>query len=154
VGIAVSVPLLLLVVLVYGYFIRLRTLPKKIVMNLAICLIISQLLFAVGISETDHENFCQSVALTLHYFLLAALMWALVEAFEIHSSFTAVFEVRRTRINLLLFILFILFLLFFSFLLFSSFFLAPEPDEPVAQVRAGGVRRAGHCDCRVRGRLV
>ena len=94
----VSVPLLLIIMFIYSYFTKLRTLNKKIVLNLAACLIVAQLLFAVGIGETDHEDLCSGVAVALHFFLLAAFTWSLVESYEIHQSFTAVFEHRR-RLN-------------------------------------------------------
>ena len=47
VGLALSLPLLLLVVVLYAMHGRLRTLPKQLVMNLAFCLAAAELIYAL-----------------------------------------------------------------------------------------------------------
>ena len=44
-------------------------------MNLCLALIVSELVFGFGINRTDDVMLCKGVAITLHYFLLCALVW-------------------------------------------------------------------------------
>lgn len=68
-------------------------LPKIVLLHLCVTLVISQVLFLVGINRTEVVGVCRGIAIALHYFLLSAFCWMLVEGYNIHESFTAVFEV-------------------------------------------------------------
>ena len=44
-------------------------------MNLSLALIVSEVVFGCGMHRTDNVMLCKGVAITLHYFLLCALVW-------------------------------------------------------------------------------
>jgi hypothetical protein len=53
---------------------KLRKDGKAITMNLALALIVSQLLFITGVDRTGNLHVCQSVTIALHYWLLVSFM--------------------------------------------------------------------------------
>ena len=65
-----------------------------VLLNLCGTLAIAQILFLVGINRTEDRGVCRGIAIALHYFLLAAFTWMLIDGYDIHESFTAVFQVR------------------------------------------------------------
>eukprot|EP00054_Salpingoeca_dolichothecata_P028004 m.209296 g.209296 ORF g.209296 m.209296 type:complete len:1563 (-) comp26099_c1_seq1:290-4978(-) len=87
VGICISVPCLVLCIFLYAYFKAARTDPKKILMNLSATLAIALIIFVAGADETGDETGCQVVAILLHYFLLSAFAWMLVEGYHLHETF-------------------------------------------------------------------
>ena len=56
------------------------TRTQKVLFNLAIALLCADIIFLVGINRTGNEGGCVAVAALLHYFLLVAFSWMLVEA--------------------------------------------------------------------------
>ncbi|XP_050392607.1 uncharacterized protein LOC126811152 isoform X2 [Patella vulgata] len=68
--------------------------PSKILVNLCLALAIADLVFIVGMHSYAMDNSvgCKTVAVLLHYFLLAALTWMAVEAFYMYLALVLVFK--------------------------------------------------------------
>eukprot|EP00051_Salpingoeca_urceolata_P012953 m.161611 g.161611 ORF g.161611 m.161611 type:complete len:2053 (-) comp17651_c0_seq3:286-6444(-) len=94
IGLAISVPCLLICFFVYAHFKKIRTVPKQILMHLCINLAIALTVFVFGIDETDDADFCTAIGIVLHFFLLASFLWMLVEGYHLHRTFVAVFDVH------------------------------------------------------------
>ncbi|EGD77908.1 hypothetical protein PTSG_09543 [Salpingoeca rosetta] len=93
IGVGVSVFCMVLTVGVYLWYKRLREdLGRIIVMHLCVTLTISLLCFAFGIEETSHTDTCTAIAIVLHYFLLSAFAWMVVEGYHLYSTFVVVFH--------------------------------------------------------------
>jgi len=96
-GLAISLPCLLLTVLVSLIWPRARTRNKVIIMNLAGNLAVALVVFVFGVEESQDEAACTAVAVLLHYFLLAAFAWMLVEGYHLYLTFVVVFNTQRER---------------------------------------------------------
>ena len=93
IGLGVSIFCLLISIFTFLKFKKLRNLPKNILLNMCIMLLISQIIFIAGVNHTGNVHACRFVAVVLHYCLLSTFCWILVEGYNIHDNFTAVFEV-------------------------------------------------------------
>ena len=85
IGCSLSVVGSFLILLTHILFKELRTLPSKILMNLAVAIIVSNLFILIGgpiISSFPGKNLCTSVAIILHMFFLAQFSWMSVMVFE------------------------------------------------------------------------
>ncbi|XP_012944090.1 adhesion G-protein coupled receptor G4 [Aplysia californica] len=73
--------------------------PSKILVNLCLALLFSNLVFLVGMQDYtfDSEIACKIVAVLLHYFLLSSLTWMAVEAFYMYLALVLVFKTYFTR---------------------------------------------------------
>ena len=60
--------------------------------NLALALLFSDVIFLGGINQTENEAACKIVAALLCFFLLAAFAWMLVEAVLQYLKFVKVFD--------------------------------------------------------------
>ncbi|XP_028397360.1 uncharacterized protein LOC114521149 [Dendronephthya gigantea] len=60
--------------------------------NLAVAIGLAQVTFLAGIDETDYKVACIIVAALLHYFLLVAFSWMLVEGIFLHILIVKVFH--------------------------------------------------------------
>lgn len=95
IGCGVSLLGLLLTLITYFMFRKLRTNnPSKILINLCIALAITNIIFLIGMQDytLDNEIGCKIVAVSLHYVLLSALCWMLVEAFYMYLALIKVFN--------------------------------------------------------------
>ncbi|KAE9550338.1 hypothetical protein FO519_006444 [Halicephalobus sp. NKZ332] len=99
-GCALSIICLTLTVLVFTLFRSLYNVRHAIHANLCLCLLIAELLFVLGIDRPEHQNACRGVAITLHYFFLAAFCWMLLEGYQLYMMLIQVFEPNRSRIYL------------------------------------------------------
>ena len=106
IGLAISIPCLVLTVAVYVYFKSLRKVSKLILMHLCFNLAVALVTFVAGIDSTSDRDGCKAVAIILHWFLLNAFLWMLVEGYHIHYTFTAVFDARAVKQPLLKYSLF------------------------------------------------
>jgi len=70
IGVAISVPALLLMVFIFAVFKGLHNTGRFITGNLALSLAISLLIFVFGIDAVDNQTGCTAIAISLHYFLL------------------------------------------------------------------------------------
>lgn len=98
-----------LVLITYGLFPELRTLPSMLLMNLALAIFSSNILFIVGGPVVQHfsrVDLCISAAICLHYFFLAQFVWMSLFSFEMTHSFyqakkmVAVTNRKKSRILL------------------------------------------------------
>lgn len=67
--------------------------------NLCICLLIAEILFLAGISQTDKPILCGVVAGLLHFFFLCAFAWMFFEGFQLYVMLIEVFESEKSRIR-------------------------------------------------------
>ncbi|KAL8595935.1 hypothetical protein ACOMHN_018247 [Nucella lapillus] len=72
---SLSVLGLLLVLLTYCLFPELRTLPGKNTMGLVISLLVTMLLFQLGVSRVEIRALCVALGVAIHYSLLSAFTW-------------------------------------------------------------------------------
>ena len=85
-GSSVSVLSLLILVVVYGMFKELRTLPGKNLINLSFAMMFYHVfLFVAG--SRNIEGLCIVIAILLHYFLLSSFAWMSVMAFDVAKTF-------------------------------------------------------------------
>ncbi|XP_076463295.1 adhesion G protein-coupled receptor L4-like isoform X2 [Babylonia areolata] len=66
--------------------------------NLVACLFVAELLFLIGIHQTENRVWCGIVAGCLHYFFLATFLWMLMEAVHIVLMLVQVFDASRSRL--------------------------------------------------------
>ena len=90
IGCSLSVIGNFLVLLTYSLFKELRTLPGKILMNLATAILMVDLLILVGdpISQKyDNAYLCAVVAICFRYFFLAQFVWMCIMSIEVVRKF-------------------------------------------------------------------
>lgn len=97
VGVAVSVPAMLLTVAVFASYRKLRTLGRVVTMHLCVNLSIALLLLVFGIDQTKDQELCIGVAASLHFFLLTSFAWMLVEGVRLYKAFVTVFECEKQK---------------------------------------------------------
>ncbi|CAG5131282.1 unnamed protein product, partial [Candidula unifasciata] len=100
VGCGISCFALLITLITYGVFKKLRRdNPSKILINLCLALLCSNLVFLLGMQDYSFGNIasCKAVAVLLHYFLLASLTWMAVEAFYMYLALVVVFKTYYTN---------------------------------------------------------
>ena len=80
----------ILMLIIYGLFKDLRSLPTKILMNLAFAILAVNLLFLIGGPVSIHFpliEICTTIAICLHFFFLAQFVWMSVMTFEMVRKF-------------------------------------------------------------------
>ena len=90
IGCSLSVIGSALVLITYGLFKELRSLPSKILMNLAFANLVTNLLILIGgpVSQAfPITQLCTAVAILLHFFFLAQFAWMSVMSFEVVRKF-------------------------------------------------------------------
>ncbi|EGD74676.1 hypothetical protein PTSG_06041 [Salpingoeca rosetta] len=92
VGIAVSVPSLLITFIVFASYSALRTLGRIIIMHLCLNLAAAMLLLVFGADRTSNKDVCTGIAIALHYFLLTSFLWMLMEGINLYKMFVTVFD--------------------------------------------------------------
>ncbi|GBM79774.1 Adhesion G-protein coupled receptor G4 [Araneus ventricosus] len=81
-GCSLSIFGLGVIILTFAIFRKWREdIRHKILFNLSACLTSFLLIFLIGIQKKEWGYGCMAVAILLHYFMLASLLWMLVEAF-------------------------------------------------------------------------
>ena len=86
-----------LILLTYSLFKDLRTLPSKLLMNLAITILVTSLFILVGgpiTASIRNANLCTSVAVILHFFFLGQFSWTSVMSFEMTRTFHQASKLR------------------------------------------------------------
>ena len=100
IGCSLSVIACVLLLVTYGLFKELRTLPSRIVMNLAVAIIVGNLLILLGGPVTaafPTIELCAAVAILLHYFLLSQFSWMSITSFEITRTFCQAYQLRMSE---------------------------------------------------------
>jgi len=86
----------------YGLFKDLRSLPSKLLMNLAATILMSSLFILIGGPITaafPNVNLCTSVAVILHFFFLGQFSWMSVMSFEMARTFNQALKLRTQESN-------------------------------------------------------
>lgn len=109
VGFSLSILALLVVILTYSLFSELRTLPGKIVINLAVALLLSQLVFVFDMVNDVSGDVCFGIAIVLHYLFVASFCWMNVMAFDVSRTFTGKGHRSPTSSRGKLFLLYLLY---------------------------------------------
>ncbi len=90
VGCSLSAIGCILILITYGLFKDLRTLPTKILMNLALAILAVNFLFLIGGPVSKYFPFvevCTTIAICLHFFFLAQFVWMSLMTFEMVRKF-------------------------------------------------------------------
>ena len=87
IGMIFSITCLLLTIFVYCLFPSLRNVPGKIMINLAISLILAQLLFLINSKFAMFKIVCKVLAIIQHYCWLAAFCWMNAFAIDVSKTF-------------------------------------------------------------------
>ena len=90
IGCSLSVVGCALVLLTYGLFKSLRTLPSLILMNLVTAILANNLLIIIGGPVTEafpSVELCTTVAVCLHFFFLAQFTWMVLMSFQMARTF-------------------------------------------------------------------
>ncbi|XP_072050197.1 uncharacterized protein [Amphiura filiformis] len=98
IGCAISIAALVFTIITY---LAIRTLrraqPQRILLSLCFALIGLYIVFLAGIEGTSSRIGCIIVAILLHYFTLASLMWMAVEAVNMYMLFVQVLNAHIHR---------------------------------------------------------
>ena len=100
IGCSLSVIACVLLLVTYGLFKELRTLPSRIVMNLAVAIIIGNLLILLGgpvAAAFLTIQLCASVAILLHYFFLSQFSWMSIISFEMARTFYRAYKLQTAE---------------------------------------------------------
>ncbi|KAK3082602.1 hypothetical protein FSP39_000243, partial [Pinctada imbricata] len=103
IGCVISIFGLFFTLLTYFMFRKLRAnIPAKLLINLCVVLLIVNIIFLVGQQEytLDVPIACKVIAVILHYCLLSAFCWMLVEAFYMYRALVTVFDTHFTYFTL------------------------------------------------------
>ena len=90
VGCSLSAIGCILILITYGLFKDLRTLPTKILMNLALAILAVNVLFLAGGPVSKYFPFievCTTIAICLHFFFVAQFVWMSLMTFEMVRKF-------------------------------------------------------------------
>jgi hypothetical protein len=101
VGVGISIPCLLLLVITFIAFRQLMNMHRFIVLNIAVTLGIALTVFVFFIDMTS-SMLCTPAAVTMHYTLLCAFFWMLMDGFHLWRTFVLVFVTSFRRRDYLL----------------------------------------------------
>ncbi|XP_022093474.1 adhesion G protein-coupled receptor L2-like isoform X3 [Acanthaster planci] len=88
-GCALSITCLSIMLIIF-FSQRMYRADRNIIhMNLAISLLLAQLIFVFGIDRTENKGVCKSVGICVHFFLLATFFWMLNEGIFLLSKTTS-----------------------------------------------------------------
>lgn len=73
---------------------------QQTLFNLSLALLLSMLVFLVGIKQTHSDVVCKVVAILLHYLILVSFMWMLMEAILQYLTFVKILGTYITRFTL------------------------------------------------------
>ncbi|KAJ8262011.1 hypothetical protein GJAV_G00161080 [Gymnothorax javanicus] len=86
--VAVSLLALLLTFILLAIIHKLRSNLHSIYKNLVAALFFSELIFLIGINQTDNPFVCTVIAILLHYFYMCTFAWMFVEGLHIYRMLT------------------------------------------------------------------
>lgn len=96
-GFVISIPCLILALATFCWFKNLQSDRTTIHKNLCFSLLLAELIFAAGISQTGNKTLCAVIALLLHYFFLSAFAWMCLEGIQLYIMLVEVFEAESSR---------------------------------------------------------
>ncbi|XP_065297125.1 latrophilin Cirl-like isoform X5 [Dermacentor albipictus] len=98
-GCFVSIVCLILTIITFQFFRSLESERMVIHKNLCVCLLVAEVVFVAGISQTAQRILCGVVAGLLHYFFLAAFLWMFLEGFQLYVMLIEVFDSEKSRLG-------------------------------------------------------
>ncbi|XP_014677727.1 PREDICTED: latrophilin-3-like [Priapulus caudatus] len=97
IGCIVSIGCLLVCFLTFTFCRGLQNDRNTIHQNLSLCLLLAELVFVIGISQTENKVACAIIAGVMHYFFLGAFAWMFLEGLQLYIMLVEVFEAERSR---------------------------------------------------------
>ncbi|XP_075907847.1 cadherin EGF LAG seven-pass G-type receptor 1 isoform X3 [Nelusetta ayraudi] len=97
--VSVSLFLLLLTLALLCLLRRLRSNLHAIHRNLVAALFFSELVFLLGINQTDNVFMCTVIAILLHYFYMCTFAWMFVEGLHIYRMLTELRDINHGHIR-------------------------------------------------------
>jgi len=97
IGCTISMACLVICIVVFTTFRAAQNDRSSINSNLCGCLLLAELIFLLGIGQTDFPSACSVVAVVLHYLFLASFFWMLIAGFQIYVLLVEVFEPDNSR---------------------------------------------------------
>ena len=97
-GCSVSIVCLMICLFVFTTFRSARNERSSINFNICLCLLMSELVFLLGIGQTGNATVCFAVAVSLHYLFTASFLWMLIAGFQIYVLLIEVFDKDNCRI--------------------------------------------------------
>lgn len=73
---------------------------QQTLFNLALSLLLSMLVFLIGVKQTHNHVLCTVVAILLHYLIIVSFMWMLMEAILQYLTFVKILGTYITRFTL------------------------------------------------------
>uniref|UniRef100_A0A3B4U3B1 CD97 antigen-like n=1 Tax=Seriola dumerili TaxID=41447 RepID=A0A3B4U3B1_SERDU len=92
IGLIVSVLCLILSILTFKFCRSIQGTRTTIHLHLCICLLLADVVFLAGISQTKPVAGCRFVAAMLHYFFLGVFTWMLLEGVQLYRMVVMVFN--------------------------------------------------------------
>ncbi|XP_064215506.1 latrophilin Cirl isoform X5 [Tribolium castaneum] len=99
VGCIISIVCLILAIITFQLFRGLKSDRTTIHCNLCICLLIAELIFLIGVDQTENKIVCGVIAGFLQYFFLCAFIWMFFEGFQLYVMLIEVFEAEKSRVK-------------------------------------------------------
>ncbi|KAG5891715.1 hypothetical protein JTB14_016098 [Gonioctena quinquepunctata] len=99
VGCIISIICLVLAIITFQLFRGLKSDRTTIHCNLCACLLIAEVIFLLGIGQTENRIVCGVIAGFLQYFFLCAFMWMFFEGFQLYVMLIEVFEAEKSRVR-------------------------------------------------------
>ncbi|XP_056647117.1 latrophilin Cirl isoform X6 [Diorhabda sublineata] len=99
IGCIISIVCLVLAIITFQLFRGLKSDRTTIHCNLCICLLIAEIIFLFGISQTNNRILCGVIAGCLQYFFLCAFFWMFFEGFQLYVMLIEVFEAEKSRMR-------------------------------------------------------
>ncbi|XP_071489807.1 adhesion G protein-coupled receptor L2-like [Diadema antillarum] len=96
-GFIVSIPCLVLAFITFSIFKNLQSDRTTIHKNLCLTLMIVEIIFMAGISQTANKTLCAVIAILLHYFFLSVFAWMCLEGVQLYIMLVQVFESESSR---------------------------------------------------------
>ena len=96
-GCVISIVSLFLAFITFSLLSNLQCARNTIHKNLCFCLLVAELIFIIGIRQTDVGFLCSAIAVLLHYFFLAAFAWMCLEGVQLYVMLVQVFEAERSK---------------------------------------------------------
>ncbi|XP_077475234.1 adhesion G protein-coupled receptor E5 [Stigmatopora argus] len=91
-GLSLSLVCLLVCILTFWLVRSIQSTRTSIHLHLCICLFAAAFIFLVGISRTENQGVCATVAGLLHFFFLAAFCWMCLEGVQLFRMVILVFN--------------------------------------------------------------
>ncbi|EEC02252.1 G-protein coupled receptor protein, putative [Ixodes scapularis] len=99
IGCFISIICMALTIITFHFFRSLESDRTVIHKNLCTCLLVAEIVFVAGITQTSQRVVCGVVAGLLHYFFLAAFLWMFVEGFQLYVMLIEVFDSEKSRLG-------------------------------------------------------